>query len=229
MSEWKNIWAVIPALNCQATVGQIVTETKEVGLQVIVVDDGSSDETARVAESAGATVLKHPSNLGKGHALATGITQALAWGAQAVATLDADGQHDPADLPSLITRLDSADMIIGKRELSLKVMPLTSFIGNSISTFFISFFCKETFPDTQCGLRVYSRRMLDLVPLHGGRFDTETELLMRASLLGLFIDWVPIRTLYDTQKGPRKTHFNNFYDTLRIIRMVLGSFWFPRK
>jgi hypothetical protein len=146
-----------------------------------------------------------------------------------VATMDADGQHHPEDLPQLLEQADHAALVIGQRQLDLQAMPRASFIGNCVSTFWISLFCGRQFPDTQCGFRVYSRRLLDSIPLRGGRFETETEILMRASLMSLPVEWVPIRTIYNLDgANPHKTNFNNFYDSLRVIGVVLRSPRFPR-
>jgi glycosyltransferase involved in cell wall biosynthesis len=224
----RSTLAVIPAYNCGDTIAQVIEGVRRRGLEVVVVDDGSADETRETAEAAGATTIVHPTNLGKGHALVSGFTHALARGASEVLTLDADGQHDPEDLPALLQH-GGADLVIGQRKVDLEVMPRTSFVGNCISTFFISMFCGKQFPDTQCGYRVYSRRLLTSIPLKGGHFETETELLMRASLLGLTIRWVPIETVYDNGVTPHRTNFNNLFDSLRVIRVVVSSPRFPRK
>ena len=220
--------AVIPAYNCEKTIALVVKGVQPQGLDVVVIDDGSTDATCDAAEAAGARVVRHPANRGKGHALVTGFKHVLSNGGGAVLTLDADGQHDPEDLPRLLEHLSTADLIIGRRQLDLELMPRASFVGNCISTFFISLFCGKHFPDTQCGYRIYSDRMLRALPLRGGRFETETELLMRASLLGLTIKWVRVETLYDNGITPHRTNFHNLYDTLRVIRVVLRSPRFPR-
>jgi glycosyltransferase involved in cell wall biosynthesis len=225
----QSIIAVIPAYNNEATVGAVVRDVRQLGLEVLVVDDGSSDGSAACAETEGATVVRHGRNMGKGHALVTGFRQALDHGGAAVVTLDADGQHAVQDLPRLLEHAGTADLVIGKRRLDLEVMPRTSFIGNSVSTFFISLFCGKQFPDTQSGYRVYSERLLRALPLQGGHFETETELLMRAALLGLEIKWVRVETLYDNGVTPHHTNFHNLFDTLRVIAVVLGSHRFPRR
>lgn len=221
--------AVIPAYNCEQTIAPVIRGIQRQGLDVIVVDDGSQDATASNARSAGARVIQHGANRGKGHALVTGFKTALSDGALAVVTLDGDGQHNPDDLPRLLAHSESADLVIGQRQLVIDRMPPASFVGNCISTFFVSLFCGKHFPDTQCGFRLYSKKLLSSIAPVGGRFETETELLMRASKLGLNIRWVPVETIYDNGVTPRTTHFHNFYDSLRVIEVVLRSTRFPTK
>ncbi len=108
-------------------------------------------------------------------------------------------------------------------------MPTSSFIGNCVSSFFISLFCGVSLPDTQCGFRIYSNELLRQIPPQGGAFETETEILMRTALLGMEILWVPIRTIYTEGSSPHFTNFRTTRDSLRVIRTVLQSPFFPRR
>jgi len=226
----EKTFVVIPAYNSARTVGHVVGGVRRYGLKAVVVDDGSTDDTAEVARAAGAELVRHARNRGKGHALVSGFRWTLDRGAEFVVTMDADGQHAPEDLPLLLHRAEatSANLVIGQRRLDLEAMPKTSFVGNCISTFWISLFCGRQFPDTQCGFRIYSADLLRRLPPRGGHFETETELLMRASLLNLTIEWVPIRTIYDNGITPHSTNFHNLFDSLRVIGVVLRSTRFPR-
>ncbi len=220
--------ALIPAYECEASVGQVVAGVRAHGLDAVVVDDGSSDRTAEAARAAGATVLAHERNRGKGHALVTGFRFALEQPrVEGVLTLDADGQHAAADIPALLAELGRCGLAIGQRRLRLDPMPLASFIGNCVSTFWVSLFSGTHVPDAQCGFRLYSRELLTRVPLEGGRFETETELLLRAVRLGLEVRWVPVETIYQAD-GRRRTHFRNLHDSLRVIRVVVRSPGYPR-
>jgi glycosyltransferase involved in cell wall biosynthesis len=225
MQDLSRICAVVPALDCAATIATVVQGARDQGIAVLVVDDGSADGTATAAEMAGATVLRHSANRGKGQALVSGFRWALARAYDRVLTLDADGQHDPLEIPRLLE--DDADLVIGRRRVMPGAMPLSSFIGNVTSLFWVSLFCGRVCPDAQCGFRVYSRRLLERVPLVGGRFETETELLLRAVRLGLSVRWIPIRTVY-SQAHERRTHFRTSSDPLRVIRVVLRSVRYPR-
>jgi glycosyltransferase involved in cell wall biosynthesis len=204
---------------------------------VVVIDDGSDDDSAAVAEQAGAVVLRHQGNRGKGAALQTGFAFAKARGAEAVLTMDADGQHDPAELSALLAAWQEApgSLILGVRSFDENLMPRRSRIGNRISTFFISHFARRPHRDTQTGFRIYPRRLFTL-PLRTRRFDTETELLLWASKLNIPLIEVPIQTIYhqynpggqgpkDAPLGSPPTHFRNWEDTLRVIRLVVSSPW----
>jgi len=179
-----------------------------------------------VARAAGARLLRHDTNRGKGHALVTGFRRALEDGHQAVLTLDGDGQHSTDDVPRFLAYVGAADLVIGQRRLRPDPMPIASFIGNATSTFWVSLFTHRFIPDAQCGFRLYSARLLRQVPLTGGKFETETELLIRALRLGLRVQWVPIATIY--QRGQHRTHFRNFSDSLRVIRTVVSSVRYPK-
>jgi glycosyltransferase involved in cell wall biosynthesis len=220
------VQVLIPAFDCERTIAEVVRGVREHGLDVTVVDDGSRDDTAAAARAAGAAVLALGANRGKGHALCEGFRAALADpGVSGVLTLDADGQHSPHDIPALLGAAAGADLVIGQRRRRLDPMPFASFIGNCVSTFWVSLFARTLVPDAQCGFRLYRRRLLVAVPLAGGRFETETEILLRAVRLGMGVSWVPVETIY---REGRRTHFRNFHDTLRVIRVVVRSPWYPR-
>lgn len=236
------LWTLIPAYNAQATIAAVVEQARRHLAPVLVVDDGSTDQTGAAAEAAGAIVLRHPGNRGKGAALQTGFAYAVQRGAQAVLTLDADGQHDPAEAAKLLAAAAATpgSLVIGVRSFDPTLMPRRSRIGNNISTFFISRFAGRPHRDTQSGFRVYPRRLLT-APLRTRHFDTETELVLWAAKLGVPLCEVPIQTIYSGHApGPaaapeaadgqgavaqHKSHFRNGEDTLRVIRLVIGSPW----
>lgn len=247
---------LIPAYNAAGTIAAVVASARAVGPKVLVVDDGSTDQTGAEAAAAGAIVLRHAGNRGKGAALQTGFAYAVQRGAQAVLTLDADGQHDPAEAAKLLAAAAATpgSLVIGVRSFDPAVMPRRSRIGNQISTFFISHFARRPHRDTQSGFRLYPRRLLT-APLRTRHFDTETELVLWAAKLGVPLCEVPIQTIYHghnqghdrgpgpdaapamagsaagTDAGPapgtavHKSHFRNWEDTLRVIRLVIGSPW----
>jgi glycosyltransferase involved in cell wall biosynthesis len=218
---------VIPCYQGAACVGEVVRGARAVddSVPVVVIDDGSSDGSGAAAEAAGATVLRHPANHGKGAALATGFAWARAHGAEAVLSMDADGQHDPAEIPKLIAahRREPRGIVVGVRSFAPADMPRRSRVGNRISTWWISRFAGRPHRDTQSGFRVYPRALLEDLTLRSRRFETETELLLRAARRGLPLVEVPIQTIY----GPdRVTHFHGLRDTLRVIGLVITSpFW----
>jgi len=227
----SRVGIVIPALDCGAAIGGVVRGVVQAapGAPVAVVDDGSTDDTACQARSAGARVLRHPCRRGKGAALATGFGWALARGLDGVATLDGDGQHDPAELPALLAahRRRPAALVIGARRIQdpTSSMPSWNRLGNRTSTFWIGVFAGRTIRDSQSGFRVYPRALIATPPRSRG-FETESELLLRAARLGLELEWVPIRTIYEPP-AERRSHFRPVWDTLRIITLVLRQTRWP--
>lgn len=237
------ILVLIPAYNAALHVGQVIAGVKQSGLPILVVDDGSRDKSADVAAQAGVKVLRHQANRGKGAALQTGFAYAAQSGYDAVLTLDADGQHDPGELPSMLAawQAQPGSLILGVRSFDPRLMPRRSRIGNHISTFFISRFSRRRHSDTQTGFRIYPRRLFTL-PLSTRRFDTETELLLWAAKLAVPLVEVPIQTIYhpasasepaapalpspaaSASRAPA-SHFRNWEDTLRVIRLVVSSPW----
>jgi glycosyltransferase involved in cell wall biosynthesis len=221
VSRAESPLVLIPAYNAGPSVGEVVAQVRALGLPVVVVDDGSSDDTGVRATQAGATVLRHPQNRGKGSAIQTGFAYAVRCGTSALITMDADGQHDAAELHNLLAaQAQHPDsLIVGVRSFDPQVMPRRSRIGNRISTYWISLFARRLHHDTQSGFRIYPRRLFAL-PLKTRRFDTETEILLWAAKLGVPLIEVPIATIYH---GGHRSHFRNWEDTLRVIRLVITS------
>lgn len=195
------ILALIPAYNEATRVAGVVEHT-QVHLPVLVVDDGSSDETAAQAEAAGATVLRQRPNAGKGAALRRGFRYALENGYQAVLTLDADGQHDPAEIPKFLEcyATQNADLIVGYRQFNK--MPPVRRLSNSLGTWFFSWAAGVKILDNQSGYRLLSRRMIEalLKGLEAG-FEFEMEQIVVCVEQGYKLDWVPIRTIYEGEKS----------------------------
>ena len=218
----NDLFILIPVYQGAGTVGEVVKAALATGSAVVVVDDGSTDGSGRIAEIAGARVLRHPVNQGKGAALQTGFALARSEGRRAVLTIDADGQHDPAEIPKLVEehRRHPDALIVGVRHFD-DGMPRRSQIGNRISTFWISLFAHRPHQDTQSGFRVYPASLFTDARFRSSRFDTETELLLRAAKLRVPLVEVPIRTIYPAEGAG--THFRDFADTLRIIKLVIGS------
>jgi glycosyltransferase involved in cell wall biosynthesis len=210
------ILALIPAWNEGGRIGPIVEATRA-RLPVLVVDDGSCDGTADEAERAGATVVRHPQNQGKGVALMTGFAWALEHGYAAVLTLDADGQHDPSDIPAFLAAYESSagDLIIGRRDFSQ--MPFPRSWANPFGSWLLSHVLGTRIYDNQSGYRLYSRRLLEGIELTASGFEMEVEVIVRAMRKGMHIDWVDIRTIYGIGKV---SHFHPIKDSIRFMQMV---------
>ena len=220
------VFAVIPAYQASATIGAVVVQAGQ-HLPVLVVDDGSTDETAAVAEAAGAHVLRQVPNQGKGAALRTGFRRALKDGATAVLTLDADGQHDPSCIPDFLAvwRDGHAPLVIGQRDF--RQMPLSRRLANNLGTWTFSWAVGRRIVDNQSGYRLIARPLLPhLLRSTEAGFEFEVEMITLAIRAGLAIDWVPIPTIYDEQGSHIRpvAHVTNF---LRIAWAARRSVAMP--
>ena len=213
------VFAVIPARDAAATVGAVVAGLRGAmaGIEVIVVDDGSADATVEAARSAGAFVVRHPENRGKGAALETGFDEALARGADAVLALDADGQHDVSAAPLLLAALAGADLAIGSRERDRAGMPWLRRVTNDVTTWWVSRLAGQRIEDTQSGYRAIRAGVLRAVRPRSRRFEYESEFLIGAARAGFRIVPVPVPTLYNAPGS----HIHPLVDTLRFIRLIL--------
>ena len=216
-------FAVIPAFNEAATIEAVVLATLPYVDHVIVVDDGSADETASLATAAGATVLHHEINRGKGGSLVSGIERALELGAAAIVTLDADGQHDPATISGLLSALAGSpdDLVLGARVVDRANMPRGRRWGNAQGNFWLSWATGQPLPDSQSGLRAASAGLWRLILAHchrHRRFVFESAALIATARSGAMIRHVPVAAIY--RPGARPSHYRPARDTLPIIAMV---------
>jgi glycosyltransferase involved in cell wall biosynthesis len=218
--------AIIPAFDAALTVGDVARSVLEIWPArdaVLVIDDGSRDGTAEVARKAGARVLSHPQNRGKGAALRTGMASARVAGFDACVTLDADGQHPASEaLKLLTTEPDEQAFVLGISDLRGAGAPRANQISNQISNLFLSLFTGLRLRDTQCGLRRYPLAAnLDLAARDDG-FAFEAEVILRAAKAGVRMVEVPIRVVYPPP-SERVTHFDSVRDPARIISRVLKT------
>lgn len=225
MSSSPSSVVLIPAWNESALIGPVVEQAVEY-LPVLVVDDGSTDDTPRVAERAGAQVIRQASNQGKGAALMTGFQWALEQGAQEVITLDADGQHDPAEIPNFIAvqRDSDAELVIGRRDFSQ--MPFPRGYTNAFGSWLLSRVLGEEIHDNQSGYRLHRRELLEVFRPTASRFEMEVEIIAQALYHGMNIAWIPIATIYDTGKV---SHFHPIRDSLLFFSMVWRARSWRRK
>ncbi|MFO1424683.1 MAG: glycosyltransferase family 2 protein [Candidatus Competibacteraceae bacterium] len=220
------IAVVIPAYNEAATIADIVRRARQQVEWVIVVDDGSRDETAARAEAAGAAVVRQPVNQGKGASLWRGMQTALAKGAEAVITLDADGQHRPEDIPKLLEARPRwpGCPIIAARLQCRQAAPRLRRFANGMADFWVSWAAGCPIPDTQSGFRLYPAEFLRQVngpePRRRG-FAFESALLMQAGCQRRYPRVVAIETIYLAQGRP--SHYRPWRDTLRIVNLVAWS------
>ena len=211
--------AVIPARDAAATVGDVVRGLRRVlpSAEVIVVDDGSMDATGERAREAGAAVVRHEVNRGKGAALESGFAEALRRGADAVIAMDADGQHDPAAAPKLLASLEGTDLVVGSRERDRTGMPLLRRATNDVTTWLVSLLAGQRIHDSQSGYRAIRSSVLRTVHPRSRRFEYESEFLIAAARAGFSIGEAPVPTLYNAPGS----HIDPVRDTLRFIRLVI--------
>ena len=212
---------VIPAYRAAAAIAGVVARAHGAapGAAVIVVDDGSDDATACAADAAGAEVLRHPTNHGKGQAIASGIAAALDAGAEVIVTLDADGQHPPEAVPLLVEPVAAGrwDLVVGARARDARQMPVSRQLSNWLSSALLSRAVGFSVPDSQSGFRAMRREVAESVRPVGARYDYETEFLFLAAHSGFRIGAVIVPTVYN---GAR-SYFRCGADTLAIASVYL--------
>ena len=190
------ILALVPAYNEHVHIARVVNEAKQF-LPVLVVDDGSKDDTFSIARENGAEVLRQEPNQGKGAAMARGFAYAIEHGYDAVITLDGDGQHDPDEIPNFVLAFekDHSDLIIGQRDF--RKMPFPRNFTNTIGTWMFSWAMKQPIPDNQSGYRLISANLMKAMlasKLHG--FEFEVEMVLRCVMENLTMSAIPIETIY---------------------------------
>jgi len=218
-----SIIAVIPGYQEGPRIATVVAAARTY-LPVVVVDDGSTDDTAAQAKAAGATVLVQRPNAGKGAALRRGFRHALEQGCEAVVTLDADGQHDPAEIPAFTVEFEASrpELIVGRRDFG--EMPPVRRLSNSLGGWVFSAAVGRNVPDNQSGYRLIGRRlMIALLDSDESGFEFEVEMIARCIALGLPIAWVPIRTIYEGEPSHIRpwAHFTSFLRVTREARRIV--------
>ena len=215
----NNILALIPAYNEEIAIQTVVRETMQY-LPVLVADDGSTDSTLLLAAEAGAIFVKNDQNLGKGAALRKGFRYALEKDYRAVLILDADGQHDPHEIPLFIKsyQQNKSNLIIGMRDFTQ--MPFTRRLANSLGSVLVNRLTREPLHDNQSGFRLIDVKLMNLLlDSQEMGFEFEVEMIFACLHAGLTIDWVPIKTIYADEKSHISplSHISNYF---RILRRV---------
>jgi glycosyltransferase involved in cell wall biosynthesis len=218
-TDRTGVLALVPAYNEAAGIAAVVAAAREY-LPVLVVDDGSGDDTASLAEAAGAQVLRQAPNQGKGAALKAGFRWAIEHAYAAALTLDADGQHDPHEIPGFLSAYwaQQVDLIIGQRNFSH--MPPSRRLANTIGRWSFSWAVGAPIPDNQSGYRLVSRRLMQALLESGEQgFELEVEMIAICVRRGYRLAWVPIRTIYAGEASHIRPlqHIRNY---LRILWKV---------
>jgi len=214
------ICVLIPAYNASKTIRDVVAGALKHLPKVIVADDGSTDNTAAAASEAGAEVIVMERNKGKGSALKALFKKALDDGYDAVISMDADGQHDPEEIPLFLqanSKYPDA-VIVGSRMHEKKMIPRARYNSMQIARYYISFAANQFLEDTQCGFRLYPLTLIKKIRLMTERYATETELLIKAGDSGAEVRFVNIRTIY----SGNGSHFRPIADISHITAYIIA-------
>jgi glycosyltransferase involved in cell wall biosynthesis len=208
---------VVPAYCAAGTLGEVLGRLRLAlaGARIIVVDDGSSDATAVIARDLADHTIRLEANRGKGAALRAGFDEALRGSHDAIVTLDADGQHDPAFAPALLRELARFDVVLGNRARAGSSMPLRRRMTNAMASLAIARVTGVRLRDTQSGFRAMRRAVIEQVRAAGDRYEFETDFLIRAARAGFRLGHVGIPTVYGTA-----SHFRGVSDSARIVRAI---------
>lgn len=209
----------IPAYNEEKRIESVVRRCRESGAEVWVMDDGSNDRTGEVSKSAGAAVIRHERNQGKGMAIRTALDAFAKSDRRFLIFMDADGQHDPAMISAFVehARANGSQVLLGNRMLSTAKMPTVRRWTNQFMSWLISLLARQKIPDTQCGYRLLGRDFVLKFRPTTDRFDLESEMIIQAGRLGFKIESIVIPTIYDGQGS----HIHPVWDTLRFMKLVL--------
>jgi glycosyltransferase involved in cell wall biosynthesis len=218
----------IPAFQAGPFVGEVIRKARCHGLDILVVDDGSVDDTGARASEAGAAVIRHPVNRGKGCALRTAFGQLFDAGFEAVVTLDADGQHAPEEIPRLLRAAsEGAHLVLGTRAEHFAGMGRLRRFSNGWSSWAISKVAGREFVDVQTGFRLYTRQLIEMTGFPEDGFEAESAVLVRAARRGCCIVAVPIHLAVADGRGT--SHYRPVVDSLRIACAVTRARLEPRR
>jgi len=210
---------VIPTYNEDKTISELIDKIRSLGLDIVIVDDGSTDNTAKIAAEKGVLLIRNEKNEGKGSSLIKGFNYSLDKGFDAVICMDGDGQHLPEEIPNFIHLAEhsTSSIFVGNRMSKTRNMPFIRMLTNRFMSWFISQVARQKIYDTQCGFRLIKNDVLRKVGLKTSKFEIESELLIQASRLGFKIESVPIKSVY----AGEKSQINPFLDTIRFIKFIL--------
>lgn len=217
------IVAIVPGYNPGPKLEKVLKETRRYVDEIIFVDDGSTDDSARIANDLGVVLIQYKNNLGKGFALRTGVERAFALNFKELVFIDSDGQHLPSEIPLLLNDLRSgSDLAIGRRDRMKSSMPHLRRFSNTVSSWLISLAARKRLEDTQCGFRAVKRPVLEKIKLIPGKYETETRFLIDSCRAGFKVSFVSISTVYDPEI---KSYYRNLRDSLRIAKSVIGRYF----
>lgn len=226
----KKFCVIIPAFNNESTVSIVVEKAKREIPHVVVLDDGSTDQSVTAAEAAGAKVIRISKNKGKGNTLRVAFRYAVKNDFDAIITLDADLQHDPSEIPKFIdyyTR-HHAKIVIGNRMQAKDTIPRIRYGPNKVGAILFSRLIHQAIEDSQCGFRLYDRQVMENIHILNVGFEAEADILLRAGKRGYRIGFVPIQAIYFPDRR-HISYYRPIKDTFRIsIIFLMNLFWKDR-
>jgi len=215
-----NVWVVIPAYNEEKNLKSLLLELTNKGLSVLVIDDGSKDNTFDIAQSCATVAIRNNKNLGKGGSLNKGISFLLANKKfDCIITMDADNQHSVSDIDGFLeVAIGGEALVVGNRMGNPQGMPKIRVCTNKFMSWLMSKIIGQYVPDTQCGFRLIKREILEKVTIETSKYEVESEILFKASKLGYNIKSIPIKSIYFKQNVSK---INPLFDTIRFFRFIL--------
>ena len=209
---------LIPAYNAAGYLSELVMRIRKSSpvSDILIIDDGSTDDTAEIAHHLDAVLITNDNNRGKGYSLQRGFDYAVGHEYDFVVTIDADLQHLPEEIPLFVNGICSAAVYIGTRRIALDIMPFARWLTNNLTSLIISVFGGQRTRDSQSGFRMFSKDALKRMKAQSNRYDFESELLFQTGLLGMKVAEVPISTVYEESVS----FINPFKDTGRFIRQI---------
>ncbi|MFC2001329.1 glycosyltransferase family 2 protein [Chloroflexota bacterium] len=213
----------MPAYNEAKYIGSIVLQVQQYADEVIVVDDGSTDRTSKVAELAGAIVVRHPANKGYGNAIRSILAKAKKQDADILVILDADSQHNPEEIPSLIKAIaEGSDVVIGSREMQSNIIPGYRRLGQKVLAKLTNIASRKKLSDTESGFRAYSRKAINMLELKEGGMAISSEIVSAAASKGLKVTEVPISVTY-TKDGSTMNPISHGVGVLNRILVMISE------
>lgn len=215
------ILAGIPAHNEERVIASVILQAHQYVDKVLVINDGSTDNTEKVSKLAGADVLNHPVNYGYGRAIKSLLEAARKMDAEMLVILDSDGQHNPNEIPLLIKEIQKGyDLVIGTRRYCKESTPGYRWVGQKVLTAFTNITLKQKFTDTECGFRAYSKIAVNKLNLKENGMAISAEIVIQASWLGLNIKEIPVSVSYENIKHSNNPIKHGVGNLIKIIIMI---------
>jgi len=220
----NSVLVIVPAYNAAKYLDELIPRILEYVCpeNLLVINDGSSDDTLSKLKNLNVNYLSFPQNRGKGAALIAGYNYAKEYGYRSVLAIDADLQHLPEDIPSFFGLDDGMTVVIGTRHFDRKIMPFDRWLTNNLTSLLISIFSTTRIRDSQSGYRLIPTSFLNIAPLKTIKYDLESEMLFKAGAAGFSFEEVPISTIYEGSHS----YINPIIDSARFIRQIWKRIWY---